>query len=218
MWSRFLLKVASCLTLSVAVLLGAVAPAPGQATATDTAKTKTKSTTKAKDEAKPAALLDLNKATAEELAATLPDVGPVTAKKIVDGRPYAKVDDLAKAGVPARTIEAIRGMVTVSHPAPAAKTKAAASTAKEQPKPKVTATTEKDQAKAKAVTTKAIAGKRVNINTASKEELDVLPGIGPVKAQAIIDARPFKTIEDIKNVKGIKDYEFGLIKDIISVR
>ncbi len=44
----------------------------------------------------------------------LPGVGEVTAKKIVAGRPYTKVDDLAKAGVPARTIDGIRSLVTVS--------------------------------------------------------------------------------------------------------
>src|SRR5437868_13851994 len=61
----------------------------------------------------------------------------------------------------------------------------------------------------------------VNINTATKEQLDALPGIGPVKAQAIIDYRnangPFKTPGDIMKVKGIKEGEFGKIKDQIAV-
>ena len=61
----------------------------------------------------------------------------------------------------------------------------------------------------------------VNINTATKEELDGLPGIGPVKAQAIVDYRkangPFKSPEDIMRVKGIKEGEFGKIKGQISV-
>jgi competence protein ComEA len=61
----------------------------------------------------------------------------------------------------------------------------------------------------------------VNINTASKEELDALPGIGPVKAQAIVDYRtkngPFKSVEDIMKVPGIKQGTFGPLKDKISV-
>src|SRR5437763_12530385 len=61
----------------------------------------------------------------------------------------------------------------------------------------------------------------VNINTATKEELDALPGIGPVKAQAIIDYRnangPFKTSADVMKVKGIKEGEFAKIKDQIAV-
>ncbi len=61
----------------------------------------------------------------------------------------------------------------------------------------------------------------ININTASAEELDVLPGIGPSLAKTIIDYRttngPFKTIEDINNVKGIGDALFAKIKDSITV-
>src|ERR1700687_3692474 len=56
----------------------------------------------------------------------------------------------------------------------------------------------------------------VNINTATKEELDALPEIGPVKAPAIVDYRkangPFKTPEDMMNVSGIKEGTFNKIK------
>lgn len=49
----------------------------------------------------------------------------------------------------------------------------------------------------------------VNINTASVSELDSLPGIGPVKAQAIVAYRdtngPFGNVSDLTNVKGIGD-------------
>ena len=61
----------------------------------------------------------------------------------------------------------------------------------------------------------------VNINTATKEELEALPEIGPVKAQAIIDYRkengPFKSIDQIKDVKGIGPATFDKIKGDISL-
>ena len=60
----------------------------------------------------------------------------------------------------------------------------------------------------------------VNINTASREELMSLPGIGASKADAVIEYRlsnSFKTIEDIKNVTGIKDGVFNQIKNQITV-
>lgn len=61
----------------------------------------------------------------------------------------------------------------------------------------------------------------VNINTAGSLELETLNGIGPSKAQAIIDYRtqngPFENIEDIKNVSGIGDVTFLNIKDFITV-
>ena len=60
----------------------------------------------------------------------------------------------------------------------------------------------------------------VNINTASREELMSLPGIGESKADAVIEYRmsdSFKNIVDIKNVTGIKDGVFNQIKDQITV-
>jgi competence protein ComEA len=61
----------------------------------------------------------------------------------------------------------------------------------------------------------------ININTASVEELDKLPGIGPALAKVIVDYRathgPFKTIEDINNVKGIGDALYAKLKDLITV-
>ena len=62
---------------------------------------------------------------------------------------------------------------------------------------------------------------KINLNTASKEELTKLSGIGEAKAQDIIDYRntngSFKTIEEIKNISGIGDALFAKIKDNISV-
>ena len=61
----------------------------------------------------------------------------------------------------------------------------------------------------------------ININTAPKQSLMELPGIGETKAQAIIDYRtqngPFTSIEEIQNVSGIGPATFEKLKDLITI-
>ena len=85
--------------------------------------------------------------------------------------------------------------------------------AKEPAAPAKPAATEKD----KGTAAQLAPGQKLNLNTASKEDLDKLPEIGPVKAQAIIEGRPYKKIEDVMKVKGIKEGTFEKIKDLITV-
>ncbi|MBP8007197.1 MAG: ComEA family DNA-binding protein, partial [Burkholderiales bacterium] len=48
----------------------------------------------------------------------------------------------------------------------------------------------------------------VDLNSATRDELVAVPGIGPTKAQAIVDHRtangPFKSVDDLRDVKGFR--------------
>jgi competence protein ComEA len=61
----------------------------------------------------------------------------------------------------------------------------------------------------------------VNLNTATQEQLETLNGVGPAKAQAIIEYRKkngnFKTVDDLNNVPGIGDKTLAKLKPELTV-
>lgn len=65
------------------------------------------------------------------------------------------------------------------------------------------------------------AGGKVNINTATADELDALPGVGPSTAEKIVADReangPFASAEDLKRVSGIGDKKFANLADLVCV-
>ena len=67
------------------------------------------------------------------------------------------------------------------------------------------------------IPTKNISNSLVDINNATLNELMELPGIGEITAKKIIDARPFKVIEDILKVNGIGDVKYSKIKNLIKI-
>ena len=61
---------------------------------------------------------------------------------------------------------------------------------------------------------------RVNLNTASRDELEALPGIGPATAERIMSlrrSRRFRDLEDLRSRLRITESEWGAIKDLITV-
>jgi competence ComEA-like helix-hairpin-helix protein len=147
-------------------------------------------------------LVDLNTASQQDLEG-LKGIGSATAKKIIAKRPYKSVDELSRAGISARKIEILKPFITVG---PAAVT----------PQP-AKAPAAVERAASKAAKGKSPAG-LVDLNTADQKTLESLPGIGPKTAQEIIKGRPYKTVDDLSEVKGIKEGSFSKIKELITVK
>jgi competence protein ComEA len=137
--------------------------------------------------------IDLNTADAKALAG-VPGVGDVLAAEIIKARPFKTVEDLKniKGIGPGKKFDSLKPYFMVAKPT----TTAGGS--------------------------KLAPGEKININTATAEQLDKLPDVGAVKSKAIIDYRtkngPFAKIEDVTKVKGIGAATFAKIKDLIVVK
>jgi competence protein ComEA len=150
----------------------------------------------------PTTKLDLNKADHTELE-QVPGLGPKLARAIEDHRkdrgPFKSLDDLRGVhGVGPATVEKVRPYLRVEADAP--------------PDPEPLTLQRKPPAPAPAP--RASAGTRkiqpgdppINVNAASVEELQRLPGVGPTIALRIVAARdvaPFKSVDELRRVKGI---------------
>lgn len=66
-----------------------------------------------------------------------------------------------------------------------------------------------------------VAGGLVNLNTATSDQLESLPGIGPALAEAIMKERErrggFRSVEDLLRVRGIGDQRFSDLRDLVTV-
>jgi competence protein ComEA len=177
--------------------------------------------------------VDINKADSAALEA-LPEIGTDLANAIIAARPFKSVDDLERVpGIGPGKMKTLRNKVTASPLKASGAERYSGVRANTDTATPRAANRENDRAVAGAPTgrvseerprdasgrfiSRADAAQRVDINNATKEQLEALPEIGPVKAQAIIDARPFSSPEDLKRVSGIKDATYDAIKDRIIV-
>jgi competence protein ComEA len=213
--------------------------------AADTAASKEKTADKAKVEK-----VNLNTADEKDIAAAK-GVGDKLAKELVKNRPYRTWDDVSKVkGVGSgKKLDSLKKVLKLSggegaakeEPAKETKGKKTKSSSKGEEGSAAGGSSATGHAPASASSSshskkssssssssekeaapKLAPGERININTASAEELEKLPEIGPVKAQAIVDYRKangrFASTEDVMKVSGIKEGTFAKIKDHIVVR
>lgn len=150
----------------------------------------------------------------------LPDVEPSLvnqAQPLVDG---AQLHIPAAAAPPAAAPPAAvpgagAGAAEGAPPTPATRTEPLAGLSNALPTP--TATPPPPAAASSAASSAAApAAGLVNVNSATATELEALPGIGPAKAQAIIENRPFSTVEELDRVPGIGPATLDRLRPLVT--
>ena len=152
---------------------------------------------------RPAAVLDLNDVEAAELR-QLPGVGPALAERIVDRRResggFGRLEELRDVhGIGPKTLERLRPWLGVGGE------KASGATTVGAAAPK----------KSDALT------EPLDLNRASSEELQRLPGIGAKLAQRIVEARakaPFKSVDELRRVGGIGPKTLEKLRPLVTIK
>jgi competence protein ComEA len=153
--------------------------------------------------------IELNSASSDDLL-LLPGIGPSLAERIIEHRrqhgTFRHVDELrAVPGIGPATLQRLRPLVYVEKSEAASLVARSASMAV-RPKGKKEA---------------ALSPQAIDLNRASADELQKLPGIGPKLAQRIIDHRlakgPFASVEDVRKVSGIGPKILDRIKPYVSL-
>lgn len=174
--------------------------------------------------------LTINLATLDELK-SLPGIDPQTAQAILDGRPYEKEEDLLQVnGMDEEKLKTIQNLIKIRlninsasvyelRMLPGIGPKIAGAIVDGRPY------TEVDEllrirgiSENKLAKIRDLLEIKVNINSATRDELGVLPGIEPKIAQAIIDGRPYKEVNELVKIKGIDEDKLAKIQDLIDIR
>lgn len=167
-----------------------------------------------------AAALDLNRADAAELE-QLPGVGPRLAAAIDahrrDRGDFRSIDDLrAVPGVGPVMIDKLRPLVKVVPPAATVPVRADPEL---PPRVRAQAPDEKTEpVRAPAVRKIQPGDPPIDVNAASPDELQRLPGVGPVMAGAIVAGRPFRSVAELDRVRGIGPKTLDKLRPFVVVR
>jgi competence ComEA-like helix-hairpin-helix protein len=162
--------------------------------------------------------LDLNRARKAELV-QIPGIGDQLADRILSHRtargPFCSVLDLRQvSGIGPKTFERIRPWVCVEAEVPHVGMAAITAEAKR--------TGQANGRESKGKKELLLAGRKININEASAGELQLLPHIGPVLSQRIVEERankPFQSVDELRGrVKGIGPKILARIKPYISAK
>lgn len=171
--------------------------------------------------------IDINTASFEELK-TLPRIGTVSANKIIEYRKicgrFNSIEEITRVkGIGKKTFEKIREVITVGSSSYCDEKKSFSKLEKPESLPeKMKSLMTNEEGSMTINGTKTFQEQlKININTASIEELERLHGIGPAIANRIIEYRKFhggfQSIEEITRVKGIGVKTYEKIKGNITI-